>query len=302
MGKFIINGNLNVARISVDNGGLPDEGNITEYLNDVASMNDNMWDENSVILANMNYSLSGNGQDYQFQNIKRFKLYKTIGNSNPKLYEVYETKSPNECIIEDFLVGDRCDYTYYLYPICSEGSLNGYNLETIPQPIPSEPVNINEGFVSVMGLIQDENDGDKYTIDTDNIWLFGFNITDDGYTLNTYKNFADTHNRYQQMTGSHRAYKTKPITALLGNFDCSSKKFIDTFEKLEAWDDFCRNCTLKVLVDLRGRIYIGDIDNNPNTSYENDYSKEASVSFTFRELTDINNIKVLGRSISEGGE
>ena len=299
MGKFIINGNLNIARISVDNGGLPDEGNITEYLNDITSMNDNMWDEDSVILANMNNSLSGNGQDYQFQNIKRFKVYKTIGNSNPKLYEVYETKSPTERIVEDFLVGDKCDYKYYLHPICAENDSGG---ETISQPISSETTSLNLGIVSVMGLIKVEGSEDEYVIDTENIWKFGFNITDDGYTLNTNKTFSDTHNRYQQMTGSYRAYKTKPITALLGDFDCATKEFIDTFEKLEAWDEFCRDCNLKVMIDLRGRIYIGDIDNNPNVNYENDGTREASVSFSFRELTDIDNVKILGRAINKEGE
>ena len=292
MGKFTVYDSQNIARMHIQN--VPYDYDY--YLSNITSLllNPDKWQNNSVLLSNIinpttgNGTLSGNGSDYQFDGIKKFIVYKTIGNSNDKMYKVYETANGSEKWCEDYIVGDMCEYKYYIYPILYN---DNDNYETVNQPFETNKILIDTGSLTVAGLIQD---GDIFKVDTNCVWKFSANISDGGTTLNTNKNFIDTSNSYQQESAATRAYKTKSVTALIGNIDCSSRKFVDTFEMLEAWDEFCASSSLKVLIDLRGRIMLGDIDNNPSISYEtNSHLKEASVNFTFRELDNINNVTIL---------
>lgn len=294
MGKIRINGEVDIARISIDNIPVTDE--LKNHILELGT-GDDKWRDSSVMLANMNSSLAGNGADYQFANIQKFKIYKTIGNQNPTLYKVYETADINERVIEDYVVGDLCDYRYYIYPVCGK-TIGETPVQIVSQPFTSDIVQLKDGILSVMGLIKDDTADNTYHIDKNNVWLFGLNINDSGTTLNTNKSFTDTQNRYQQETGTFRSYKTKSVTALLGTFDCTTREYTDKFEKLEAWDEFCRSSSLKVLVDLRGRVMIGDIDNNPNIEYDSCCDKEATVSFSFKEMDDINHVTILGECVT----
>ena len=56
-----------------------------------------------------------------------------------------------------------------------------------------------------------------------------------------------------------------------------------------------------MLVDLRGRIMIGDIDNNPNIEYDSHADKKANVSFSFKEMDDINYVTILGECVTSVG-
>lgn len=298
MGKFIVNGGQSIARMHIQNISSTDE--YDKYADNIALLgtSPDKWQDSSILLANITNpttkegTLSGNGSDYQFNGIKKFVIYKTIGKANDKLYKVYETSSGTEKWCEDYIVGDMCEYKYYVYPILKgeEG------FETINQPFETEPIRLDSGKLTVINLIQD---GNIYRVDTDNIWKFGANVSDGGSTLNTNKNFVDTLNSYQQEGGATRAYKTKSVTALIGDMDCSTREFVDTYEMLEAWDKFCASSSLKVLIDLRGRIFLGDIDNNPSTSYDTtSYQREATVNFSFRELDSIDNVIILNSKTS----
>lgn len=295
MGKFIVNGGQSIARMHIQNISSTDE-----YAANIVSLgtSPDKWQDSSILLANITNpstcegTLSGNGSDYQFDGIKKFVIYKTIGKANDKLYKVYETSIGTEKWCEDYIVGDMCEYKYYVYPIL-EGE-KGF--ETINQPFETEPIRLDSGKLTVINLIQD---GDIYRVDTDNIWKFGANVSDGGSTLNTNKNFVNTLNSYQQEGGATMAYKTKSVTALIGDMDCSTREFVDTYEMLEAWDKFCASSSLKVLIDLRGRIFLGDIDNNPSTSYDTtSYQREATVNFSFRELDSIDNVTILNSKTS----
>ena len=285
MGNFKINGGVNIARVHVENATYNDT-----YSSDMQSLklNDDTWRNTSVVLANMNQSLAGNGLDYQFEGIDRFKVYKTIGKDKSKLYKVYETASSDERTITDCIIGDSRDYKYYIYPICKEGEF-----ETVSQPFASDPIQIDTGRLFVIGLEwQHEN---VYKVDKNNIWRFTLNIKDNGTTLNTNKLFSDTQNQYKQMTGSFRGYNTKTtISALLGEIDCTDTQYVEDIEKIEAWEKFCKSNKLKLLIDTKGRIFVGEIDNNPSIEYGKSLSMESTVTFSFVELNSFESITVLG--------
>ena len=295
MGYITVHGDINTSRINVLNQDVSSysKEDISILLDEIKSLGlgDDEWKDNNVILANMNDSISGNGADYQFKNIKRFKIYKSIGNTNNKLYHVYETSSATERTIDDYTIGDMCDTQYFIYPVCAK-IVDGVSVETISQPLVSQKISTKKGILSVVGLIRKSEN--EYDVDLNNIWSFSLNLEDGGSTLNTSKTFSDTMSRYQQATGSFRAYKTKSVTSLLGNISCKNMEYRDDFEKIEAWDEFCRTNELKLLVDTRGRIFIGEIDNSPTTNYGNTLYREVTVNFNFRELTDINTVKING--------
>ena len=59
------------------------------------------------------------------------------------------------------------------------------------------------------------------------------------------------------------------ITGLLGKIDCSGdSQYIDTYDDIINWENFVSSNSLKMLIDLRGLITIGDTDANPTFQYD----------------------------------
>lgn len=289
MGYVKLYGNAKYARIDIRKQFLSDS--YIQTLCDRQLYNTIWSNSNSIIMANFNNSLSGNGAGYDFAGGQNFRVYKTIGNENPKLYKVYNTSNMDEKTAYDYIVGDQCDYQYFIAPICKE-DLYGVEVERIHNLLKSNKVTITTNRITVLGLINSSSEN-EYIIDTSNIWCFEGDVSDGGSTLNTNKGFNDTQARYSQITASNRAYKTKKVKGILGELECETESFKNSFERIEAWDLFCASTQLKVLIDWRGRIFIGDIENNPTISYNADADCNVVVDFTFRELTNIDSITIL---------
>ena len=128
------------------------------------------WNSNTKLLANFNDTLSGSNFDGSYENIDHFQVYKTLGEQDT-LHKVCQTENPTQRVIEDFAVGDLCDYQYYIFGICNNTmDVNGVqvNIKTI-SPLGSDKIQLHRGTVSVIGLVHTEEDN-IYTIDEDNIW------------------------------------------------------------------------------------------------------------------------------------
>ena len=253
------------------------------------------WNSNTKLLANFNDTLSGSNFDGSYENIDHFQVYKTLGEQDT-LHKVCQTENPTQRLIEDFAVGDLCDYQYYIFGICNNTmDVNGVqvNIKTI-SPLVSDKIQLHRGTVSVIGLVPTEEDN-IYTIDEDNIWQLDINLTNDGYTLNTDKTFYQTQNAYGKATGGNRKQRTMSITGLLGKIDCSGdSQYIDTYDDIINWENFVSSNSLKMLIDLRGLITIGDTDANPTFQYDTNDNHDVSVTFTFNQLNDIDTVDVLG--------
>lgn len=256
------------------------------------------WNADTKLLANFNDTLLGSNFDGSYENIDHFQVYKTLGEQDT-LHKVCQTKNPTQRVIEDFTVGDLCDYQYYIFGICNNTmDVNGVqvNVKTI-SPLVSDKIQLHRGTVSVIGLIPTEEDN-TYTIDEDNIWQLDINLTNDGYTLNTDKTFYQTQNAYGKATGGNRKQRTMSITGLLGKIDCSGdSQYIDTYDDIINWENFVSSNSLKMLIDLRGLITIGDTDANPTFQYDTNDNHDVSVTFTFNQLNDIDTVDVLGMTL-----
>ena len=254
------------------------------------------WGKETKLLANFNQHLSGSDFGGDFGYIKRFAVYKTMG-EKPTLHKVCVTDNSAQRIIEDFTVGDLCDYQYHIHAICHNPiDINGLtvDMEAIV-PILSDTIQLHTGTISVIGL--KETSDNLYEIDEDNVWLIRYNTENNGYTLNTDKTFHQTQHISGKETAGNRAQRSVPISGLLGKVDCSTGEYTDTYDYIIDWERFAASSTPKMLVDLRGIVSIGDIDTNPQFVYQDTYNHEAAVSFTFMQTNSIDASDVLGRAI-----
>ena len=214
------------------------------------------WNSDTKLLANFNDTLVGSNFDGSYENIDHFQVYKTLGEQDT-LHKVCQTENPTQRVIEDFTVGDLCDYQYYIFGICNNTmDVNGVqvNIKTI-SPLVSDKIQLHRGTVSVIGLVPTGKDN-TYTIDEDNIWQLDINLTNDGYN-----------------------------------------QYVDTYDDIINWENFVSSNSLKMLIDLRGLITIGDTDANPTFQYDTNDNHDVSVTFTFNQLNDIDTVDVLGMTL-----
>lgn len=257
---------------------------------------DHVWDDNTVIMANFNSSsLAGSNFEGSYGNVKYFKIYKTFS-EQPKMHKVYTTTSSEVGVIEDFTVGSACPYTYYVYPICEETDANGNTYEVIGSMIQSKPIELHDGIIRVIGLIQDEENPDLYYVDTKNLWHFDLNISDTGFTNNMSKTYTDTLHQYPKEIKGNGNYRTFPIEGLLGRYDCDKQDYIDTYDDIIEWEKFMNNDELKMAIDLRGIVSLGSIDTN-SFQYSENGANEVSVSFTFKQLEDLEHVTVINHQL-----
>lgn len=252
-----------------------------------SSFEDNQWSQNTVFCANFNDEntlLSGSNFAGGFENIKKFKIYKKLSNQ-PQFHLVYNSEDVNCRVVEDFIVGDNCRYEYYIYPVCEKKGV-----PTISSPMKTEPITLDSGKVRVIGLIQDADNPDLYTIDENNVWCLDLNVVNEGFTNHMSKTFNDTLHAYQKEVQGNGNYRVFPLNGLLGKIDCTTGEYVDTYDDIIEWENFMNNGNLKVVVDLRGIITPGDFESN---SFKYEYgAKAVSISCNFRQLNDINHITI----------
>lgn len=250
------------------------------------------WDKNTVVSASFdNNSLSGSNFDGGYNNVKYFRIYKTLS-KQPKLHKVFTTSTAKSGNIEDFMVGSLCPYTYYVYPVCVDED----GTEVIGNVLQSKPIELNDGIVRVIGLIQDEDDLDTYYIDVHNIWHFALNTSNTGFTNNMAKSYVETQHQYPKEVKGNGNYRTFSIEGLLGKYDCKTDKYIDTYDDIIEWEEFMNNGELKMVIDRRGVITLGAIDSN-SFEYAERGKHEVSASFNFKQLEDIEHVDILNRQL-----
>ncbi len=230
-------------------------------------------------------------------NVVGYRVYKMLGESGA-MYEianlrtdtaemrVAESAESDNHVIEDFIVGDNCKYTYYVYPVILKDGK-----EVTAAPAVSEPVMFETGIDKVVGLNMIGDD--IYEVKADEVWRLYMNLEDTGFTYNTDKNFYDTFNRYNQETVGNRKYITKSISGMLGYLDCKSGgEITDTYDMLVSWKEFSGSADLKCLIDARGLILPGNFETNPTVEYMDAAGSPATARFNWRQKSDLDIIKI----------
>ena len=258
-------------------------------------LSDRKWDADTVLAINFNNVLSSGNIDGYFQDVKYFKIFKKLS-QQPELLDVFTTPTEHVGVIEDFMVGSRCPYTYYTRPILQAKDAKGRTYEKVGTTVKSRPYELNDGIIRIIGLIQDEDNSDLYHIDNRNMWHISLNAVDAGFSNTIAKTFTDTLHKYQKETVGNGAYRTFDIEGLLGQYDCETNRYNDTYDDIIEWERFMSSGELKAAIDIRGIITIGDIDAN-SFQYNPNSNHTVSVKFSFRQFDDIANISIHGRQL-----
>lgn len=268
---------------------------------DYATLFRRSWDTDDVI--NLDFSTNGSAfsaSNYgdTIGNVDEFLVYKTMGNTDT-LYPVGEIEAKTDAdgnktigmVVEDYIIGDKVDYTYYIYPVVKDDSGNKY----VHTALTTTSKSFSSGALKILGLIQDTDNLDKYYIDQDNIWVLGLNVKDDGLTINMDKTFTDTQNKMPRETAGQKNYVTKSISGLLGKIDCSTQQYTDTFDDIESFRAFCASPNLKIVIDTRGIVIPCDIDTG-KIEYSTEVTGAANANITIKQLMDYKDIKINGLS------
>ena len=264
--------------------------------NKLAEMQENplgniAWKDNTVLCANFTYDLSASNFEGNFQNIHHYRIYKAHSNQ-PELYKVYETNSVHENIVEDFAVGSECAYTYYIVPICTDENGDFVTGSVIK----SDEIMLHDSTVRVIGLIRDKDDLDTYYIDTNNIWNFALNISDEGFNNNMGKTYNDTPQRFPIEIKNEGFYRSFNISGLLGKFDCESQQYINTYDDIIEWERFVNNGEMKLVIDLHGIMTVGTMDSN-GFNYGSNAARSVTANFSVKQLEDISKINIINRGL-----
>ena len=282
-------------------------------------LNDLAWNDNTVLRANFKNGLTGGNFEGNFaadqdHDVDRFRIYTTYGNQ-PQLHKVFETNSSFETgsvtktIVEDFTVGSECQRSYYIVPVCNvtefvtEKDEDGNEIEVehvigelTGDIIESEPITLHDSTIRVIGLIQDEDNPDTYYVDMNNIWNFSLNVSNTGFTNNMGKTYYDTLQKYPVEIKNQQFYRSFNISGLLGRFNCGTMKYADTYDDIIEWERFVDDDNMKLLIDLRGIMTVGDIENS-SIQYDENGANLVYANFSVRELEDTNKITILNRGL-----
>lgn len=249
------------------------------------------WDDHTQLLSDFNANIDGSNFEGNFSKIKYFNVYKQIDGKS-KLHKIFSTQNNNQCIIEDFAVGDKCDYTYYIYPVCDDGSGGEYS----GTPLVTNTLKINHGTVSIIGLVETDN-RNIYNIDINNIWNFNLNVDNKTVELNLNKSFQeDGFNRYPKEVGGNLGYITESISGLVGKYDCRQNTYTEHFGDMDDWENFAYSNSLKLLKDSHGRLIPCTITSS-SFDYGTSVIGEVTVSFSIKQLCSINDISVYANGL-----
>ncbi len=237
-------------------------------------------------------------------NIDHFEIYKIVGEKS-KMYYVGTMPLTGDNYLEDYIVGSLCDYQYYICPVTLvNSSQNVFNIINVISTVDitnsdtlakNGHIKFNNQTVRVIGLKQDAENPNLFSIDQDNIWTLDVNVKNDGFSHTIGKTYTDTLSRFPVEVKGNSFYRSMNLEGMLGKINCKTNEFSDTYDNIIDWEKFVNNGELKAVIDLRGIITIGTFDSN-NFVYQETKNHEVSVNIAFKQLMDETEVTILGRN------
>ena len=168
---------------------------------------------------------------------------------------------------------------------------------------------------SIANIIKQQNGSFKVK----DIWKIKYNLETGDITNNTSVTKWDTLGKYSQVSIGERGYASSSISCLLGDISQytvtrqndidvkkdgyneykSNDKYYSNVQKLNEWQDFCRDGQLKLLQDYKGNKWIVQILENPTHSINiNTQEQITTISFNWSEVMDSTGIPIVGEILS----
>lgn len=215
-----------------------------------------------------------------------FSVYREVTGSNELKF--VSKLDDGALSIVDYNVVNDTDYKYYIFK---------ESTDAISEAVVSNDVKTCWWEWSLVDLQQDLNNDKIYYANSQNIWLFGLNLTTSSVSQNisvtTYNNLTT----YPRVSVGKQNYKSSSISTLLGSIKkvgASQISYIEPASLLEEWNDFCVNGNIKLMRDRKGNSMLVAITNT--TSQVDDVLKEQAntVSFDWVEVGNTKNISIIG--------
>ena len=181
----------------------------------------------------------------------------------------------------------------------------------------SKPVRSTLQYWSIVNLIPTQEnsqigtDINTYVADTDNVWMFKYQLENGSLTQNISKNELSTLGQYPKIGIGKKNFLSGSVSCYLGSeiIPLSKVGYIErtpasrdvpmsTNEKafmVEKWREFVATGTPKLLRDTKGQSWIVQIMDGTTTTNETISIKPDTISFSWRQIADTNDVIIYAR-------
>ena len=176
-------------------------------------------------------------------------------------------------------------------------------IETI---LPSATIEINECsyYITELDMFQfndtamhPNEEGTKViNFDTGDTWQFMCEIENTTVVSNLDRITHVGYSQYIASTSTDVNYMSGTLSAMLGTLNCAEKKFIDDISIVRAWRKFITQPKAFLLKSQKGDVWVVNITDNPQTTYEESYWKILTTfTFSWAECMNILEVNLLSR-------
>ena len=181
----------------------------------------------------------------------------------------------------------------------------------------SKPVRSTLQYWSIVNLIPTQEDSqigtdiNTYIADTDNVWVFKYQLENGSLTQNVSKNEFSTLGQYPKIGVGRKNFLSGSVSCYLGSeiIPLSKVGYIErtpasrnvplsTNEKafmVEKWRDLVATGTPKLLRDTKGQSWIVQIMDGTTTTNEAISIKPDTINFSWRQVADTNDVIIYAR-------
>lgn len=248
------------------------------------------WNENTLLSAKFNGNLVA-GNSSLLEQITGYEVRRRKGANSyteyiGKIKGSPEAGATNYMI--DYLVENKMDYTYYLYPSSSSSESDS---GIILSPNVSDEVKTNWGYWSL--LVVDETD-EENVFYLNKMFKFELNLTIDDMNNNAVVNVIQNFTKYPTIQHGTSNYWSNSLTALCGFISCNDDEYIQTPNMIRELKSLTSDTRRKFLKDIDGNVYEVDIIAPINISTMNEtLEKVKSVKISWAEIGEVDGISVI---------
>ena len=245
------------------------------------------WDTSSTMLATFNDDLSGS--DFGNNNVIYYKIQRK--NVKENIMRAVANVDKSETKVIDFNIGNKATYKYYITPV-----IEADGKEVTGQTIETDEFNTEWCSWSVIGLKTIEND--VYEIDDNNIWIFHLNLEPGDYKPVYSKTFTQGMGRFPEGFSGETNYIKGSLSCYIGEVDKFGDYCNDDVVKNKKWAEFCNNDEMKLLRDVKGNVFLVDIEDTSMKVENYVNGMPTKISFNFIQIGDAEHVCVY-KAVSE---
>lgn len=243
------------------------------------------WDQDTVLLANYDNSLSGGNIVSLNEPVIAWLVYRR--KENDTILQFLERIPAAQNVVIDYGVSNQTNYQYIVFPVTET---------TIGAPMYSEVTMSDWWNWCLMDIIPSSDDASTniYYADLNNLWLFDVNFSSGSTSQEMEKYVYDDFTQYPKISVGLKNYASGSFDCLLGMIQ--NNKYSDTAEMRTKFREFAANDNLKVLKDRKGAAYIVAITSVSFQVHDESSIQPLTVDVKWTQIDDIDNYVIIENS------